>query len=281
MSITAEEQPRLSRLQRVMRGEFSKLPESGYKVVSIDRLVPNPKNERKTFRNMDWLVKSIQSVGILEPLIVEPLEAERYLIVIGERRYRAAKQVGLDRVPIIIGDSEKEALRRRKSIISNVQREDVGPIELAEGLRALLEEDQAITNQQELAEVIGKDKTWVSGMLRILTLPQDLQEKVGTSQLSVPYDAMIRIARIEDRTEQERLIDALLGGASNRQIREEISTLKGVPPKSTEATSRKPKTVYTTDQNATVIVQSLTETLTPEQTIEALKQALRKAKSNG
>ena len=67
--------------------------------------------------------------------------------------------------------------RRVKSIISNVQREDVGPVEMAEALQSLLDEDEKIKTQEDLARLIGKDKTWVSGMLRILTLPVELQTK--------------------------------------------------------------------------------------------------------
>jgi hypothetical protein len=114
-------------------------------------------------------------------------------------------------------------------------------------------------------------------MLRILTLPVPLQQKVGLTQLSVSYDAMIRIARLEDANHQERLIEQLLAGASQKEIRDEIDRLKGKLAKSATSGSSKPKRVYHTKYKATVIVQSDTSRLTTDQTIDALQEALGQA----
>ena len=107
-------------------------------------------------------------------------------------------------IEVLIREPEDEMSRRVKSIISNVQREDVGPVEMAEALQSLLDEDERVKTQDELAKMIGKDKFWVSGMLRILSLPTSLQRKVGSTQQSVSYDSMIRIARLEDEAQQKR-----------------------------------------------------------------------------
>ena len=122
---------------------------------------------------------------------------------------------------------EDELARRQKSVISNVQREDVGPVELAEALQSLMDEHPRVRTQEDLARLIGKDKTWVSRMLRILDLPPSLQAKVATSQLSLSYDAVAAAARVTDRGEQERLIEALLTGATTRDIRGQINAGKG------------------------------------------------------
>src|ERR1700674_2921558 len=114
------------------------LKKRGRLVVGIERLKEDPRNERRTFRNMDGLVASIKAVGLVEPITVTPEEGDTYRIVTGHRRYRAAKAAKLVQVEVLIRDPEDELTRRVKSIISNVQREDVGAIEMAEALQALL-----------------------------------------------------------------------------------------------------------------------------------------------
>ena len=252
------------------------LKKRGRLVVSIERLKEDPKNERRTFRNMEGLIASVRAVGLIEPITVTTVEGEEgaYQIITGHRRFRAARAAGLSQVEVLIREPDDETTRRVKSIISNVQREDVGPVEMAEALQALLDEDERVKTQDDLAKLIGKDKAWVSGMLRILSLPPELQQAVGFTQLSISYDSMIRVARVEDAKHQGELINALLTGASQRQIRDRIDELKGK--KKTDGPT-KPKKVFHTKYKATVIVQSMTTRLTNEQTMEALQEALGQA----
>jgi ParB family transcriptional regulator, chromosome partitioning protein len=258
------------------------LKKKGRLVVGIDRLREDPKNERRTFRNMDGLIASIRGVGLIEPITVTAeTDGQTFQIITGHRRFRAAKAAGLQQVEVLIREPEDEVTRRVKSIISNVQREDVGPVDLAEALQSLLDEDEQIRSQDDLAKTIGKDKTWVSGMLRILTLPTGLQEKVGSTQLSVPYDAMIRIARLENHSHQAELVERLIGGATQREIRDRIDELKGKSkaPATTEAMP-KPKRVYRTAHHATVIVQGTHSRLGNDEVIAALKEALDIARAS-
>ena len=266
-----------NRLDLVREG----LPQMGLKkrgrlVVSIEKLKEDPRNERRTFRNMQGLIASVKTVGLIEPITVTPEEGSdsTYRIVTGHRRFRAALAAGLQQVEVLIREPEDELTRRVKSIVSNVQREDVGPVEMAEGLQALLDEDERIKNQDGLAKLIGKDKAWVSGMLRILSLPTDLQRKVGSTQQSVSYDSMIRVARLDSPKEQEGLIDRLLAGVTQKEIRRQINTIKGKPAES----AAKPKRVYHTEHKATVIVQSENHQLTQERVMAALHQALKQAR---
>ncbi len=256
------------------------LKKRGRLVVGIDRLREDPRNERRTFRNMEGLIASIKAVGLIEPITVTPEEGEErtYRIVTGHRRYRAAKKAGLSQVEILIRDPDDELTRRVKSIVSNVQREDVGPVEMAEGLQSLMDEDARIKTQEDLAKLIGKDKTWISGMLRILSLNPQLRRKVETSQHSVSYDAMINIGRLDEPKLQEELIDAVLNGAGVRDIRFGIGGNKGRPAKAAgESSAPKPKRVYRTKYKATVIVQGTTSRLTSDQAIDALQDALGQA----
>jgi ParB family chromosome partitioning protein len=276
-----EGKTRLDLVKEGLSGTDAGLKKRGRLVVSIDRLQEDERNERRTFRNMEGLIASIKAVGLIEPITVTVVENDEgaYRIVTGHRRYRAAKAAGLNQVEVLIREPDDEITRRVKSIISNVQREDVGPVEMAEALQALLDEDERVKTQNDLAKLIGKDETWVSGMLRIITLPVKLQHKVGSTQLSISYDAMIRIARLEDEKQQSQLIDQLLSGATQKEIRDEIDRLKGKTAQSGSATGSapKPKRVYHTKHKATVIIQSETSRLTSDQVIEALQEALGRA----
>jgi len=271
-----------TRLDLVRQG----LVEAGVKkqgrlIISITRLREDPKNERRTFREMEGLIASIKSVGLVEPITVTPIDGEgesAFQIVTGHRRFRAAKSAGLTEVEVLIREQEDETRRRVKSIVSNVQREDIGPVEMAEALQSLLD-DRQVENQQKLAALLGKDKTWVSRMLRILDLPVPLKAKVASTQLSVSYDSVAEIARVNGEADQARLIDSVISGATQAQIRDEIREIKGQPVKNPPGvfTTPKPKRVYHTTHKATVIVQATTPRLSTDDTVSALKEALDQA----
>ncbi|GIW76727.1 MAG: hypothetical protein KatS3mg104_1790 [Phycisphaerae bacterium] len=260
----------------------------GRLIVALDKLKEDPRNERKTFRRLDELATSIRAAGLVEPLTVTPDDTPGvYRILTGHRRFRAAKLAGLTEVEVIIRDPEDELTRRQKSIISNVQREDIGPVEMAEALRQMMDEDPRVKSQDDLAKLIGKDKSWVSGMLRILDLPTELRREVGTSQLPVPYESMIRIARLDDPHQQRALVGAALGGASHKEIRERIDTLKGKS-LTTKAAGKsaspspltKPKQAYATTVDTTVVIQSHTDELSKSRIVRSLEEALKIASGN-
>ena len=138
-----------SRLDLVKSGLTGGLPKRGRFVVSIERLQEDPDNERKTFRNMDDMIESVRRYGIVEPITVTQ-DGDNYRILTGHRRFRAAKAVGLTEVEILVREPEDHTTRRFKSLISNIQRENIGAVELAETLRALLDA-QAVPTQRELA----------------------------------------------------------------------------------------------------------------------------------
>lgn len=227
MSTEPAKQSRLSLIKAGFTGESHK---RGRLIVALDKIIEDTKNERKTFRNMEGLIASVKAVGVIEPITVTP-EGDRYRIVTGHRRYRAALAAGLQTIEVLIRDPEDEIQRRRKSVVSNVQREDVGAIEMAEALQALLEEDGEIKTQRELAAIIGKREAWVSDMLSVLTLPTPLQAKLRISEVSVPYDTVMRIARVKGDKHQEKLLDFAISGAPAAEVRERIKEVKGTKPK--------------------------------------------------
>ena len=136
-------------------------------VLSIDKIHSNPKQPRRTFSEeaLADLVASIKAKGILQPVLVAPTEGGTYEIIAGERRWRAAQRAGLKEVPVVI-KSGTEIERFEMALIENLQREDLNPIELAQGFKRLQEEFQL--TQEAIAQVVGKDRTVVANMLRLL-----------------------------------------------------------------------------------------------------------------
>jgi ParB/RepB/Spo0J family partition protein len=221
----------VSRLDLVRQGLTGNLPRRGRFVVSITRLMEDPQNERRTFRNMEGLIESVKLHGIVEPITVTP-EGEGYRILTGHRRYRAAKAAGLSEIEVLVRDPEDDYSRRLKSLISNIQREAISPVEVAETLQRLLEEGEGIRSQRDLARLLGMRDAWVSDILRILTLPAKLQERLRTAERAVPYDTVMRVAHAGDPAFQAELIEAILAGEGSQVIRQRIAERKPASPKS-------------------------------------------------
>ena len=271
--------------EQAAKGELGKtvIAFTGRKVVSIDKLVEDPENERKTFDDMDDLVASVKAHGIVEALTVTDLGDGHYQIMTGHRRFRAAKIAGLEQIEVLIREPEEKWQRRKKSLISNVQRADIRPLELATSLALLLENDTTIKTKRDLAAQVGKSEVWVSKILRILDLPEALREKLSTSKVFISADAASEAARQDDAKLQEALIEGLVSGATVREIREQINVHKGkapAKPKSEEpAPAPKPKWVFHTEHGADIIVQSKKLRLSLDERIAALQEALKQAKA--
>ncbi|TVS00762.1 MAG: ParB/RepB/Spo0J family partition protein [Rhodobacteraceae bacterium] len=158
------------------------------RMLSIDALHPNPNQPRRHFAPdaMRELVSSISERGVLQPLIARPLpELEnQYQIVAGERRWRAAQQVPLHEVPVILRDlTDTEVLEI--GIIENIQREDLDPIEEAQGYRQLI--DTFGHTQEKLAGALGKSRSYIANLLRLLQLPGEIQTMLIERDLSVGH----------------------------------------------------------------------------------------------
>lgn len=210
-----------SRLDLIKAGIMGGMPKRGRFIVSIDRLQEDPDNERKIFHNMDDMVESVRRHGIIEPITVTQ-DGDHYRILTGHRRYRAAKVVGLSEVEVLVREPDDQITRRFKSLISNIQRENIGAVELAETLRSLLNSG-AVTTQRELAAQVGKSEQWLSGILRILELPARLQEELRATP-GIGYEIALRIARVGDSQLQEELVAAAKAGESTKGIRDRIDT---------------------------------------------------------
>jgi len=157
--------------------------EAGPRSIPIDLVQRNPQQPRKHFDESDLtdLANSIRAHGVLQPILVRPIADGRFEIVAGERRWRAAQRAGLHAIPAVIRElNEVEVLEI--AIVENVQRTDLNPIEEAQGFQALI--DRFGRTQQEIADAVGKSRPHIANMLRLLSLPDDLQEMVRDGRLS-------------------------------------------------------------------------------------------------
>ncbi|HWN73273.1 MAG TPA: ParB/RepB/Spo0J family partition protein [Solirubrobacterales bacterium] len=199
-------------------GELRELP--------VSLIKPNPSQPRTKFDEeaLAALAASIEVTGVVQPLLVRPLPDGSYELVAGERRWRAAQQAGVDKVPAVIRD-QAEAERLQAALIENMVREDLNPVEEARACSALVEE-LGLT-KEELAKRVGRSRPAVSNLIRLLELPDealellesgDLSEGHGKALLGVPgNDVRLRLAR-----------DAARGGWSVRETEQRVR-LAGQP----------------------------------------------------
>jgi ParB family chromosome partitioning protein len=167
--------------------------EGGPRQIPIDLVQRNPGQPRKHFDEAELtdLANSIRAHGVLQPILVRPIEGGRYEIVAGERRWRAAQRAGLHAIPAVARElDELEVLEI--AIIENVQRSDLNPIEEAQGFQALI--DRFGRTQQDIADSVGKSRPHIANMLRLLALPEDMQDMVRDGRLTVGHARAILTA---------------------------------------------------------------------------------------
>ena len=152
----------------------------------INEIIPNKDQPRKTFDEiaLQELADSIKQHGVLQPLLVRPLTSGGYQLVAGERRWRASRLAELKEVPVIIRElTDTEAMEI--AIIENLQREDLNPIEEAEGLQALI--DKCGYTQEEVASSVGKSRPAIANSLRLLRLPEDVRQMTKQGDISAGH----------------------------------------------------------------------------------------------
>ena len=167
----------------------------------IEEIIPNRSQPRKYFdeSKLEELTESIKEKGILEPLIVRRKD-QGYELIVGERRWRAAQKVGLKEVPILVMEVEgREAFEI--SLIENLQREDLNPIESAEAFKRLTEEFNL--SQEDLSKRIGKDRTTIANTLRLLKLPIEIRNQLLQNRITSGHARAI--LSLENREKQKEL----------------------------------------------------------------------------
>lgn len=154
--------------------------------VAIDSLSPGEYQPRQQFDEeaLQELADSIRIQGIVQPIVVKMLADERYEIIAGERRWRAAKKAGLEAVPVVIRKADNQATLAM-ALIENMQREDLNPIETALGLKRLMQEFEL--TQQAVADAVGRSRAAVTNLIRLLKLPQAIQDALHQGDLSMGH----------------------------------------------------------------------------------------------
>ncbi len=200
------------------RGIGSLLPETnkrGFFMCPLGELYPNHAQPRKYFDavKLEELAQSIREKGILQPIVAKRTD-KGYVIIAGERRWRAAQLAGKKEAPVILKDlSDNEILET--ALIENVQREDLNPIEESESYQRLIL-DLGMT-QEEISKRVGKDRTTIANALRLLKLTREVREKIVSGDLSVGHARCL--ITLEDKETQNSLLGMILEkGLSVRQV---------------------------------------------------------------
>lgn len=160
--------------------------QSGIDSLLLEQLVQGKYQPRTQFNEqaLSELAESIRRNGVMQPIIVRPVSGSRYEIIAGERRWRAAKLAGLNRVPVIIREiDDKQALEL--ALVENVQRQDLLPLEESTGYQRLIEEFDY--TQEELGNIVGKSRSHVTNLLRLLSLPDEIKSLLDNGDLSMGH----------------------------------------------------------------------------------------------
>jgi ParB family chromosome partitioning protein len=165
---------------RVLKSE--NVTDQGVRYIDVNDIKPNSKQPRKHFNEeaLNELAESIGTYGIMEPIIVRAAKSG-YEIVMGERRWRATRKLGLSTIPVLVKEIDDDEMAIL-ALIENMQREDLNPMEVSESLKALMV-DQELT-QNEVADIIGKSRAYVANLLRLLKLPEKIRDMIASGKLS-------------------------------------------------------------------------------------------------
>lgn len=202
--------------------------------VSVDSISPNPKQPRTVFNEeaMAELVASIKEIGILQPPVVRQTSPGRYELIMGERRFRAAKLAGLRSIPVIIRQTPDNELLR-EAIIENIHRSQLNPLEEAAAYTQLLQDFNC--THDELAQKLGRSRPLISNTMRLLNLPASVQSRVASGIISAGHARAL--LGLENEVEIDRLAKRIVAeGLSVRAVEEIIAATS---PKAASKTKKK------------------------------------------
>jgi ParB family chromosome partitioning protein len=204
--------------------------------IDINLISPNPKQPRTVFDEaaLKELMVSIKEIGILQPPVVREVSGGRYELIMGERRYRAAKAVGLKTIPVIIRQTPDNELLR-EALIENIHRSQLNPLEEGAAYAQLLSDFKC--THEELATKLGRSRPHLSNTMRLLTLPQTVQKRVALGIISAGHARAL--LGLTDAAEIEKLANRIV--AENLSVRsvEEIIATGGSGKKTTKRKTRK------------------------------------------
>ncbi len=202
--------------------ELFPVPGARFAEIPVGSIVPNPKQPRQVFddEQLDELKISIQEVGFLQPIVVREMGQDKYELVMGERRWRAAQAIGREHIPAIIRDTRDDAMLR-DALLENIHRAQLNPLEEAAAYQQLLEEFGA--THDELARKIGRSRPQISNTIRLLNLPPQVQRRVAAGVLSAGHARAL--LGLEDAASQEDLAAKIVAEGLSVRATEELVTL--------------------------------------------------------
>ena len=221
--------------QALGRGLRALIPETpraraGLAEIPVDNLYPNPQQPRHHFDDeaLSELTASIHRHGVLQPLLVSEDGADRYLLITGERRWRAARRAGLRTVPAVIRERLEDSDQLELALVENLQRQDLTPLEEARALDHL--RTSLGLSQIEISARVGMNRSTVANALRLLKLPREIQELVELGGLSAGHGRTL-LAFEGDRTRVEWANRAVASGLSVRDLERAAAEARGEPKK--------------------------------------------------
>lgn len=201
--------------------------DAGIRLVDIDRIRPNPSQPRQHFdeRSLETLAASITAAGLMQPIVVRVDTGGGFQLVVGERRWRAARKAGLTRIPAVVREIDDQA-SAEWALIENIQREDLNPLERAEGFLRLIEEF-GLTHQQ-VGERVGLDRSTITNLLRLLELDEQCRDAVRAGRLGqAQARELLAISNIKLRQEVAGM--AMRKEWSVRTLKSRVKSLLGAP----------------------------------------------------
>jgi len=206
--------------------DYGILKDERYAEIEIENVLPNPLQPRLKFNpeSIEELAQSIKESGVIQPIVVVP-DGDNYKIIVGERRWRAAQKAGLKKIPALVRSIPKEK-QLEVSLVENLQRESLNPLEVAFVFQRMMEE--LGFTQEEIADRVGKDRSSVTNYLRLLHLPQPVQEYLSEDKLSMGHARAL--AALEDADAQIELAREIVRkGLSVRDVEKIASRAKKKP----------------------------------------------------
>jgi ParB family chromosome partitioning protein len=235
-----------------------------FEEVPLDSIEPNPRQPREVFDPdaLAELVTSIREVGILQPIVVRELDPGRYQLIMGERRWRASREAGLQSVPAIVRDTADDAMLR-DALLENLHRQELNALEEAAAYAQLLEEFGA--THEELADRVGRSRSHVTNTLRLLHLAPTVQRRVAAGVLSAGHARAL--LALDDAEAQERLASRVVAEGLSVRAVEEIVAVGGQ-----ERAAPAPRTRKAIAPAVAVLADRLSERLDTRVTVELGKR---------
>ena len=246
------------------------------RMIPLDRIEPNPRQARSELGNIDELVNSIKSKGVLEPIIVRP-RGEKYEIIAGERRFVASKNASQKEIPCIemnVTDSEAMEI----SLIENLQRKDLDVFEEADGLKALM--DTYGYSHAQISEKIGKARSTITEIINISKIPFPIRKLCVNASIDKNRSLLIEISKLQDESEMKGLIDKIQERGLKREDTRDLTKLF----KGKEQGKKKPKS-YTfnyspkEDRSYSVRIEFKKESVSRQEIIRVLEDLIDKLKA--